>query len=175
MLDALQDVDFPAGKGELVQAAEDSGAPEEVVKALRAVPPVEYGNRDEVARSMRVDPASDLDLSAAQRAEQARRGGRPGQSQHLRDVPKPPVRGELGQSGSAPHGRVDTAAAFSPEGSPRPAGVSRQGDRASGVTVAPATARLGRRQESGGPRGTHSAGNRTCARRARSRVSCLWS
>jgi hypothetical protein len=88
VLDARQDVDFPAGKEELVQAAESAGAPEEVVKALRAIPPDEYGNRDEVARSVRVDPVSDLDLSAAQRAEQARDGGRPGQSQHLRDVPK---------------------------------------------------------------------------------------
>ncbi|MEU7061181.1 DUF2795 domain-containing protein [Streptomyces sp. NPDC046197] len=95
VLDALQDVDFPAGKEELVQAAENAGAPEEVVKALRAD---EYGNRDEVARSVRVDPASDLNLSAAQRAEQARRGSRPGQSQHLRDVPKPPVQDELDQS-----------------------------------------------------------------------------
>ena len=98
VLDALQDVDFPAGKEEQVQAAENAGAPEEVVKALRAIPPDEYGNRDEVARSLRVDPASDLDLSAAQRAEQARRGGRPGQSQRLRDVPKPSVQDELDQS-----------------------------------------------------------------------------
>ncbi|MGV9570260.1 hypothetical protein ACWDRX_11960, partial [Streptomyces nigra] len=46
-------------------------------------------------RSVRVDPASDLDLSPAQRAEQARKGGRPGQSQHLRDAPKPPIQEEL--------------------------------------------------------------------------------
>ncbi|MEU3342369.1 hypothetical protein [Streptomyces sp. NPDC006668] len=48
-----------------------------------------------MARSVRVDPASDLGLSPAQRAEQARKGGRPGQSQHLRDAPKPPVQEEL--------------------------------------------------------------------------------
>ncbi|MER7666638.1 DUF2795 domain-containing protein [Streptomyces sp. NPDC096193] len=94
VLDALQDVDFSADEEELVQAAENAGAPEEVVKALRAIPPGEYGNRDEVARSVRVDLASDLDLSAAQ----ARRGGRRGESQHLRDVPKPSVQDELDQS-----------------------------------------------------------------------------
>lgn len=44
---------------------------------------------------MRVDPDSDLGLSPAQRAEQARAGGRPGQSQHLREVPKAPVQEEL--------------------------------------------------------------------------------
>jgi len=98
VLNALQDVDFPAGKGELVQATDNAGAPEEVVKALRAIPPDEYGNGDEVARSVRVGPASDLDLSVAQRAEQARHGGRPGQSQHLRDVPKPSVQDEVDQS-----------------------------------------------------------------------------
>ncbi|MFC8779318.1 hypothetical protein [Streptomyces nigra] len=48
-----------------------------------------------MARSVRVDPASDLDLSPAQCAEQARKGGRPGQSQHLRDAPKPPIQEEL--------------------------------------------------------------------------------
>ncbi|MFI5976112.1 DUF2795 domain-containing protein [Streptomyces sp. NPDC051452] len=40
VLEALQDVDFPASKDELV-------------KALRAIPLDEYGNRDEVARSVR--------------------------------------------------------------------------------------------------------------------------
>ncbi|MFE1751680.1 hypothetical protein [Streptomyces anandii] len=48
-----------------------------------------------MARSVRVDPDSDLGLSPAKRAEQAREGGRPGQSQHLREVPKPPVEEEL--------------------------------------------------------------------------------
>ncbi|MFG2636443.1 DUF2795 domain-containing protein [Streptomyces sp. NPDC048362] len=38
--EALRDVDFPTSKGELV-------------KALRAIPLHEYGNRDEVARSVR--------------------------------------------------------------------------------------------------------------------------
>ncbi|MEU6811624.1 DUF2795 domain-containing protein [Streptomyces sp. NPDC046831] len=95
VVDAIKDVDFPAGKDELIEAANRSGASPEVIKALRGIPPEQYANREEVARSVRVDPASDLDLSDAQRAEQAREGGRPGQSQHLRDVPKPPVQEEL--------------------------------------------------------------------------------
>jgi hypothetical protein len=95
VLDALGDVDFPADKERLVTAAEDAGASGDVVAVLRAMPREEYGSRAEVARSVEVDPASDLDLSEAQRAEQARMGGRPGLSQHLRDVPKPPVQEEL--------------------------------------------------------------------------------
>jgi hypothetical protein len=95
VVDALKDVDFPASKDDLVQAARKSGASQEVVAALRGIPPESYANREEVARSVRVDPASDLGTSPAQRAEQARAGGRPGQSQHLRDVPKPPIQEEL--------------------------------------------------------------------------------
>lgn len=95
VLRALDDVDFPADKDTLVRAAQVAGASEEVVRALRAIPPEEYENRDQVAHSVRVDPDSDLDHSPAQRAEQARLGGKPGQSQHLREVPKPPVEEEL--------------------------------------------------------------------------------
>jgi hypothetical protein len=95
VLDAIKSVSFPAGKTELVNAAEAASAPTEVVAALRAVPPESYANREEVARSVRLDPASDLDLSEAQRAEQARLGGKPRLSQKLRDVPKPPIEEEL--------------------------------------------------------------------------------
>jgi hypothetical protein len=95
---ALRDVDFPAGKQELLQAAEANGAPDEVIAALRAIPPDEYANRDEVARSIPEDPAAELGLSPAQRAEQARERRRHGGqhlSQYLREVPKPPVEEEL--------------------------------------------------------------------------------
>jgi Protein of unknown function (DUF2795) len=95
VLDALGEVDFPAGKDQLLAAARAAGASEEVQKALRGIPPDEYANRDEVARSVRLDPDYDLGYDAAQKAEQARLGGRPGLSQHLREVPKPPVEDEL--------------------------------------------------------------------------------
>lgn len=95
VLGALKDVDFPAGKEQLVTAARTAGASDEVVKALRGIPPEEYSNREEVARSVQVDPDSDLGHDATQRAEQARQGGKPGLSQHLRDAPKTPVQEEL--------------------------------------------------------------------------------
>lgn len=57
---ALRDVDFPAGKDELIRAAQASGAPGEVIRALRAIPPEEYANREEVARSVPKDPAEEL-------------------------------------------------------------------------------------------------------------------
>nr|WP_241267298.1 DUF2795 domain-containing protein [Streptomyces scabichelini] len=92
---ALKGATFPADKDELLRAARVAGASDEVLTALRGVPPEEYTNKEDVARSVRVDPDSDLNLSASQRAEQARQGGKPGQAQRLRSVEKPPVEDEL--------------------------------------------------------------------------------
>ena len=69
---ALRNVDYPAAKQELIRAAEAAGAPEEMIRALRAIPPEVYRNREEVARSIPGDPAEELDVTPAQRAEQAR-------------------------------------------------------------------------------------------------------
>jgi hypothetical protein len=95
VLAALGDVDFPAGKDDLLAAARAAGASEEVQKALRGIPPDEYANRDEVARSVRLDPADEQGLDAAQRAEQARHGGRQGLGQGEVDVREPVIEEEL--------------------------------------------------------------------------------
>jgi len=98
ILSTLEDVDYPAGKDELLAAAKRGGASEEVLAALRGIPAEQYANRQEVAHSVRTDPDSDLGHSPAQRDEQARKGGKPGLSQHLRDADKPPVEQELGEN-----------------------------------------------------------------------------
>jgi hypothetical protein len=95
VLKAIKDVDFPADKEKLMSAARGAGASEEVVKALRGIPPERYDSRDDVARSVRTDPDSDLGHNASQKAEQARKGGKPGLSEHLRDAPKTPIQEEL--------------------------------------------------------------------------------
>ena len=51
--DALNRVDFPADKEAILEQAEPGS--EDVVKALRSLPPVAYGNADEVVRSVTVD------------------------------------------------------------------------------------------------------------------------
>jgi hypothetical protein len=79
----LQDVDYPAGKDELVAAAERAGAPEAVVRSLRAIPPVEYRSRAEVARSVLVDPGAGRPASRA--AEQARTRAPAGVAEHMRE------------------------------------------------------------------------------------------
>jgi len=94
VLSALRNVDFPASKEELIHAAREAGASDEVIRALRAIPPVEYANRNEVARSVPVDPTEDLGLSPGQRGQQARQRRHHGPqrlSQYLRDVPRPAV------------------------------------------------------------------------------------
>lgn len=95
VLGALQNVDFPADKTQLLEAARSAGASGEVMSALRGIPPETYTNRDDIVRSVRTDPDSDLGNSPAQRGEQARQGGKPGLSQHLREVPKSPIEEEL--------------------------------------------------------------------------------
>ncbi|MEU9351925.1 DUF2795 domain-containing protein [Streptomyces griseoloalbus] len=86
VLHAIRDVDLPAGKEELVQAAKRSGAQQDVVAALRGIPAERYANREEVAGAVRLDPGADPGQSPARRA---------GQSPRLPDVPKPPVEDEL--------------------------------------------------------------------------------
>jgi hypothetical protein len=95
VLGALEDVDFPADKTQLLEAARSAGASGDVISALRGIPPETYTNRDDIVHSIRTDPDSDLGHTAAQRGEQARQGGKPGLSQHLREVPKTPVEEEL--------------------------------------------------------------------------------
>jgi hypothetical protein len=100
---ALKNAHFPAANDQLIQVAEAARAPDDVIAALRAIPPEEYANRAEVLRSLPADPAADLGLSPAQRAEQARqtRHRRHPQrlSERMREVPKPPLEDDPARSG----------------------------------------------------------------------------
>src|SRR3954452_23070905 len=91
VLDALGEVDFPAGKDDLLAAARAAGASEEVQNALRGIPPDEHANRDEVGRFVSLATSLEHGLDAAQRAEQARVGGRPGLGQNEVDVREPVI------------------------------------------------------------------------------------
>jgi Protein of unknown function (DUF2795) len=83
VLTYLVEVDYPADKEVLVAAAERAGAPEAVVRSLRAIPPVEYRSRAEVVRSVPVDPGAGR--SAGRAAEQARTRTRSGVAEHMRE------------------------------------------------------------------------------------------
>ncbi|CAM5557942.1 MULTISPECIES: DUF2795 domain-containing protein [Streptomyces] len=95
IFEAIDAVDFPAGKETLVETARRAGASGEVVVALQEIPAEQYGSRQDIARSVRLDPDSDMHRTPGEKGAQARQGGKPGLSQHLRDAPKPPVDEEL--------------------------------------------------------------------------------
>ncbi|WP_031162958.1 DUF2795 domain-containing protein [Streptomyces durhamensis] len=95
VLAALKDVSYPADRERLVTAARAAGASDEVVRALRGIPAERYAGRDEVARSVRVDPGPEPGRTAAPRAVRARKGGKPGLAQHLWEEPKTPIHEEF--------------------------------------------------------------------------------
>jgi hypothetical protein len=67
---ALTDVDFPAPKEQLLDAARRNNADADTVRALRAIPPVDYRNLDEVLASVRIrdeDPEEEAVLKAPRR------------------------------------------------------------------------------------------------------------
>jgi hypothetical protein len=89
VVEYLTNVDFPAHRDDLVRAAEREGAPEDVIKALRGMPPEEYTNKDEVMRSAHTPAAPDQDPSI--RAAQARDKKHQRIAQPLRDAASPEV------------------------------------------------------------------------------------
>ncbi len=84
VLQYLSSLDYPAGKDDVVREAEREGAPPDVLRALRALPPVEYANGNEVARSARIETAPEV--GPAQRAAQARDTRHQRVAQHLRSI-----------------------------------------------------------------------------------------
>jgi hypothetical protein len=66
----LSAMDYPADRAQILRQAEQAGAPAEVLRALRALPPVDYGNTAEVLRSARTETAPEV--SPAERAAKSR-------------------------------------------------------------------------------------------------------
>jgi hypothetical protein len=84
VLGYLETLDFPAGKEDIVREAARLGAPPDVLRALRAVPPVDYANKDEVARSAATDIAPEL--TPAEKAMKARDRKHQRVAEHLRRI-----------------------------------------------------------------------------------------
>jgi hypothetical protein len=87
----LDDVDYPADRAALVASAGRAGAPEAVLRRIRAVAPVEYRNRAEAAWSVRVDPA--VGRSAGHAAAQTRADAPSGIAERVWRVPTDRVNG----------------------------------------------------------------------------------
>jgi hypothetical protein len=80
----LESMDFPADKEDIVRAAEREGAPREVLQALRAMPPVDYHNANEVIRSAATDLAPEA--TPAERSARARDKRHQRVARHLRGI-----------------------------------------------------------------------------------------
>ncbi|MHA6795537.1 DUF2795 domain-containing protein [Pseudonocardia bannensis] len=95
---ALEDADYPATKEQLIETAERNGADEMTLKALRAIPPVDYRSFLEVEASVEIRD-EDPELEAALKAERRRLHTHPGLSERTKDVPPPnPIVEELGEN-----------------------------------------------------------------------------
>ncbi|SDY23301.1 Protein of unknown function [Micromonospora pattaloongensis] len=79
----LKTLDFPMDKWELVRQVEQQGAPQHVLKALRALPPLDYRNKNEVVRSAATALAPEV--GPPERAERARYREHQEVAQHLRE------------------------------------------------------------------------------------------
>lgn len=88
----LADVDYPAHRDALVSHAQQNGAPEHVIAALQAMPPVEYQNRDEITSSIEVSEGQ----TDREKAKERRHHDHSGLAETETDVPNNPIAEELG-------------------------------------------------------------------------------
>ena len=92
----LNDVDYPADKDALLDAAARNGCDDETSRALRAIPPEIYANPSEVMASVTL---GDDGLSDAEKAEAHRVHTKPGLAQSAKDIqPASPIIEELGEN-----------------------------------------------------------------------------
>ncbi|HEX8631787.1 MAG TPA: DUF2795 domain-containing protein [Catenuloplanes sp.] len=82
--EALNDLDFPATKQEIVDHALDKRASHDALRLLRGLPIETYRNISEVRSSVPLDPARDDGGTPADKAAQARSPHSKGIAEHLR-------------------------------------------------------------------------------------------
>jgi hypothetical protein len=93
----LNDVDYPADKDALLEAANRNGCDEDTNRALRAIPPETYANFEEVVSS--VSLTDDTDLTDSEKAQAHRVHNKTRLAQSAKDVePVNPIVEELGEN-----------------------------------------------------------------------------
>ncbi|NRQ30294.1 DUF2795 domain-containing protein [Nonomuraea sp. NN258] len=94
VVEALNDMDFPADKQSIVEHARAHGAEQAAERALAALPLGDYANLAEVLRSIPVDP--NPGRSDSDRVRQHRESShKPGMSESAQSVGKLPLDEEL--------------------------------------------------------------------------------
>jgi len=91
---ALSEADLPIGKEDLVRRATQSGADEDTVRALNAIPPVSYAKVGEVLQSVQLESPR----SSAEQAAQRRSHTHPGLAEEEKEPPGDPIVDELGEN-----------------------------------------------------------------------------
>lgn len=94
----LSAADFPASKEQLVTYAQNHGADEDTLRALRALPLADYESVKEVIRSTPMDKGAEEGQSSSDKAQQARQATKPGLAEHETETPNNPIVEELGEN-----------------------------------------------------------------------------
>lgn len=95
----LGQVPFPAEKEQILDRAVSLGADEEIMGALRAMPPVSYDRPEEVLRSVPMARSSDDERKEAHRAAQRQEHTKPGLAETMKDTgPVNPIEEETGHN-----------------------------------------------------------------------------
>ncbi|WP_055403232.1 MULTISPECIES: DUF2795 domain-containing protein [unclassified Mycobacterium] len=91
----LNDVDFPADKQDLLDAAGRNGCDDDTIRTLRGIPPETYNNAAQVAASVTI--ADDRDTQG--RAAARRTHTKPGLAESAKDIGvQSPIVEELGEN-----------------------------------------------------------------------------
>lgn len=96
--EALSSVDFPASKDDLLTHVERSSTDENVLRALRAMPPAQYANVGEVIQSAPMDKGAEEGQSSSDKAQEARHNSSSGLAEHQTEIPSNPIVEELGEN-----------------------------------------------------------------------------
>lgn len=95
---ALDDVDYPATKEQLLARAESNKADEDTIKALRSVQNVSYGNFGDVAGAIPMAPGAEYGQSDSDKAQQDRQSTKDGLAETMTETPDNPIVEELGEN-----------------------------------------------------------------------------
>jgi hypothetical protein len=94
----LIEVDYPANKDALLDEAQRRGGNDSALRALRALPPVDYANEAQVLRSIDVDPAENRGQTKSDKNRQARENTQAGRADHMTATEASPIEQEVGSN-----------------------------------------------------------------------------
>lgn len=96
--EALDGVDFPATKEQLLARAESNNADEGTIKALRTVQDVSYHTFADVAGAVPMAPGAEYGQSDSDKAQQNRQSTKDGLAETMTETPDNPIVEELGEN-----------------------------------------------------------------------------